>query len=192
MQLENSFEVHASIEQVWSYLLGIEEVVPCMPGAELTETIDERNWKGKVKIKLGAITLQFAGRVAMEERDDQMHRVVLKASGMEQRGKGSASATVTSTLQALDPASTRVVIVQDLELRGQAAQMSRGMLPDVTAMLTQQFADCIKANLEAARATEPGEEPKQVKAGEIRAISLGASALWAAIKRFFRRLFARK
>ena len=48
MLIENTFDVSAPIDQVWSYLLNVEKVVPCMPGAELTETIDERNWKGKL------------------------------------------------------------------------------------------------------------------------------------------------
>src|SRR3990170_558726 len=98
MEIENSFEVPAPVEQVWSFLLDAERIVPCMPGAELTETIDDSNWKGKVTIKLGPVSLNFAGKVTMVERDDATHRAVLKASGMEQRGKGAASATITSTL----------------------------------------------------------------------------------------------
>lgn len=190
MKLENSFEVPASVEQVWAYLLDVERVVPCMPGAELTETIDDRNFKGKLTVKVGPVTLAFAGKVTMEEKDDAAHRVVLKASGMEQRGKGAASATVTSSLEAGEGA-TRVVIVQDLSVQGQAAQVSRGMMPDVSAKLTKQFADCIRTNLEAERSAAAGERPPPRTAGPVKGLSLAFGALGDAIKRFFRRVFGK-
>lgn len=148
MLLENSFEVPAGIERTWDYLLDVERVVPCMPGAELTETVDETHWKGKVTIKLGPVKLSFKGKVEMAERDDEAHRVVLKGSGMEQRGKGAASATITTTAEE-STSGTRIVVVQDLKVQGQAAQMSRGMMQDVTAKLTKQFADCLESNLQA-------------------------------------------
>jgi uncharacterized protein len=146
MLLENSFEVPADIDRVWSYLLDVERVVVCMPGAELTETIDEDNYKGRVKIKLGPVSLSFAGTVAVAERDNEAHRVVLKGSGMEQRGKGRASVTVTATAEQ-SAGGTRIDVVQDLQVQGQVASMSRGMMGDVSAKLTQQFASCIQANL---------------------------------------------
>jgi carbon monoxide dehydrogenase subunit G len=144
--IENSFEVPANIDHVWAYLLDVERVVVCMPGAELTETIDESNWKGKVKIKLGPVSLSFAGKVTLAERDDDAHKVILKGSGMEQRGKGRAAATVTTTAEQTT-AGTRINVVQDLEVQGQVASMSRGMMKDVSTKLTKQFAECLEANL---------------------------------------------
>lgn len=219
MLIENSFNVAQPIDRVWTYLLDVERVVPCMPGAELTETIDDRNWKGKVKIKLGPVSLSFNGKVSIEEQDDTTHRIVLKGSGMEQRGKGAASATVTSTLEAVD-GGTRVNVVQDLKVQGQAAQFSRGMMQDVSSKLTKQFAECLQANMEteeqvatpvgpsetqpattstaqpAAVATPPPratERPApQAAAKPIGGIGLALSALWGAIVRFVKRLVGRK
>jgi carbon monoxide dehydrogenase subunit G len=150
--LENSFEVAASIDEVWPYLLDVEKVVVCMPGAELTETIDEDNYKGRIKIRLGPVSLAFAGTVTVAERDDAQHRVVLKGSGMEQRGKGRASVSVTATAEE-SPGGTNVQIVQDLQIQGQIASMSRGMMNDVTAKLTKQFADCLQTNIGAGAAS---------------------------------------
>ena len=191
MLIENTFDVSAPIGQVWSYLLDVEKVVPCMPGAELTETIDERNWKGKVTIKLGPVSLAFAGKVTMEELDEAAHRAVLKASGMEQRGKGAASATITSTLEQ-SPEGTRVQIVQDLRVSGQAAQFSRGMMQDVSNRLTREFADCLQANMQAKDQADPGAEPvPMATAKPVQGIRLGLGALWRAVLRFFSRLFGR-
>jgi uncharacterized protein len=191
MLIENSFDVSAPIDHVWPYLQDIEKVVPCMPGAELTETIDESNWKGKVTIKLGPVSMAFAGKVTLEELDETGHRAVLKASGMEQRGKGAASATITSTLEE-SPEGTRVRIVQDLKVSGQAAQFSRGMMQDVSNKLTQQFADCLQKNMQAEEQAEPGVEPvPMATAKPVKGIRLGLGALWRAILRFFTRLFGR-
>jgi uncharacterized protein len=191
MLIENSFDVSAPIDQVWIYLQDIEKVVPCMPGAELTETIDESNWKGKVTIKLGPVSLAFAGKVTLDELDEAAHRAVLKASGMEQRGKGAASATITSTLEE-SPEGTRVKIVQDLKVSGQAAQFSRGMMQDVSNKLTREFADCLKVNMQAEEEAEPRVEPvPMATAKPVKGIRLGLGALWRAILRFFSRLFGR-
>jgi uncharacterized protein len=205
MLIENSFDVPAPIDYVWNYMLDVHKVVICMPGAELTETIDDANYKGKIKIKLGPVSLSFNGKVSIEERDETAHRIVMKASGMEQRGKGAASATVTSTLEE-SPEGTLVKVVQDLKVQGQAAQFSRGMMQDVSSKLTQQFADCLKANMSAEQqavaapptaggtagtveaATARAPVPQQV-AKPVSGIRLGLSALSSAIVRFFKRLF---
>jgi carbon monoxide dehydrogenase subunit G len=191
MLIENSFDVSAPIDHVWSYLQDIQKVVPCMPGAELTETIDESNWKGKVTIKLGPVSMAFAGKVNLEELDEAGHRAVLKASGMEQRGKGAASATITSTLEESQE-GTRVKIVQDLKVSGQAAQFSRGMMQDVSNKLTQEFADCLQANMQAEEQVGTGAEPvPMVTAKPVKGIRLGLGALWQAVVRFSARLFGR-
>lgn len=188
MLIENSFEVPAPIDRVWSYLLDVEKVVPCMPGAELTEAIDGNNWKGKVTVKLGPVSLSFAGKVTIEERDETAHRAVIQGSGMEQRGKGAASATITSTMEQTGDV-TLVKIVQDLKISGQAAQFSRGMMQDVSNKLTQQFADCLKANMQAAQQARPGEAAPVVTTKPVGGIRLGFGALGRAIARFFSRLF---
>jgi carbon monoxide dehydrogenase subunit G len=176
--IENAFTVVRPIGEVWEYLLDVERIAPCLPGAELTETVDERTWKGRVNMKFGPVSMSFAGQVEMAERDDAAHRVVLHARGTEQKGKGAADATVTSWLEP-DGGGTAVRMEADITLIGAAAQLSRGLIPEVSKRLTQQFADCLEANLgaPAAHATRVG------------GIRLGLAATWGVIAGFFRRLF---
>ena len=194
MRIENEFTVAAPADALWAYLLDVEKIAPCMPGAELTDTIDDRNWKGTVHATFGPVSMSFAGTVSMEERDDAAHRVVLTARGMEQKGKGAANATVTSWLEpGADPGSTTVKMEADITLAGAAAQMSRGLLPEISKTLTQQFADCLQAGM-AAEATVDGPEASEasqapVAAKPVGGIRLGLAALWAMIVGFFRRLF---
>jgi carbon monoxide dehydrogenase subunit G len=200
--IENEFTSPAPVEHLWAYLLDVERVAPCMPGAELTETIDDRNWKGKVLMKLGPVSLSFAGSVSMDERDDVGHRVVLHAKGMEQKGKGAANAVVTSWLEPGDGV-TNVKMQADITLTGAVAQLSRGLLPDISKKLTQQFADCLQASMaasEAAGATGDGDSPAPAGANPVAAppraqaiggFRLGAWALVRAVGRFFGRLFGK-
>jgi carbon monoxide dehydrogenase subunit G len=201
MQIENEFTVAAPTEDLWAYLLDVERVAPCMPGAELTDVIDDRHWKGTVHAKFGPVSMSFAGTVTMEERDDAAHRVVLKAKGMEQKGKGAANASVTSWLEpAADAGSTTVKMQADITLTGAAAQMSRGLLPEISKKLTQQFADCLQAGMaaeataatpatEAAAAGPTAQAAPAAAAKPVGGLGLGLSALWATIVGFFRRLF---
>ncbi len=217
MLIENEFEVPESVDHAWRYLLDVEKVAPCAPGAEITEVVDDRTWKGKILMKLGPVSLSFAGTVVIAEQDDTAHRVVLKAQGMEQKGKGAASATVTSWLEDQGPA-TLVKMQADITLTGAVAQLSRGLLPDVSAKLTRQFAECLRASMvaeeqlaqhAAVETAEPsaaaaGGEPTAAAAARpapatpvrppakaIGGIRLGLWALVRAIGRFFGRLFGR-
>ena len=194
MIIENEFTVAKPLDQVWDYLLDVHQVAPCMPGAELTETVDDRNWKGRLSMKFGPVSMSFAGSVSMEERDDAAHRVVLHAKGTEQKGKGAADATVTSWLEAAD-AGTTVKMQADMTLTGAAAQLSRGLLPEVSKRLTQQFADCLEQSLGGAAgaadpvgASTPSSAPAP-GAKPVGGIRLGLSATWSVLMSFFRRLF---
>lgn len=201
MEIENEFDVPAPVDHVWTYLLDVERVAPCMPGAELTEVVDDHTWKGKVNMKLGPVSLAFAGTVTMQERDDQAKRIVLAAKGMEQKGKGAANASVTSWLEQGDGV-TNVKMRADIHLTGTVAQLSRGLLPEVSRKLTQQFADCLLQSMRAAevRATESADVAAEVAAPveassgakPIGGIRLGLAAFWASIKGFFRRMFGKR
>ena len=187
MEIENEFTVKAPVDQLWAYLLDVERIAPCMPGAELTETLDERSWKGKVNMKLGPVSLSFAGTVAIEEREDETHRVVLHAKGMEAKGKGAANAVVTSWLES-GSEDTTVKMRAEIHLTGSVAQLSRGLLPEVSKRLTQQFADCLQESM----AAEETAAAASVKAEPISGIRLGLVAIWAAIVNIFKRLFGRR
>jgi len=189
--IENAFTVAKPLDQVWDYLLDVHEVAPCMPGAELTETIDDRNWKGTLTMKFGPVSMSFVGSVTLEERDDAAHRVVLHAKGTEQKGKGAADAKVTSWLEAVD-AGTAVKMQADMTLTGAAAQLSRGLLPEVSKRLTQQFADCLEQSLGgAAGASEPVGATAPAVPKPVGGIRLGLAATWSVIVSFFRGLFGR-
>ena len=211
MRIENEFEVNAPLDRVWAYLLDVEKIAPCAPGAELTEVVDDRTWKGKVTVKVGPVGLSFAGTVVMQELDDQSHTVVLKADGREQRGKGVASAIVRSRLESVD-GGTKVFIDTDLTISGAVAQYGRGMVGDISQRLTNEFAKCLQANITgeepapavpstgaaapgpgtsapAGTAPTPARAPSPATSRPVKGFRLGVWALWRVVARFFQRLF---
>jgi uncharacterized protein len=191
VRIANEFEVEAPVERVWAFVLDVQKLAPCAPGAELTEVVDDRTWKGKVNVKVGPVSLAFVGTVVMQERDDGAHRMLLKADGREQRGRGAASAVVQSRLEAVD-GGTKVFIETDLTITGAAAQYGRGMVQDVSQRLTREFAECLQTRLSAAEPVSRESPPvaaATVPAEPVKGIRLGLWAFWRAVARFFKRLF---
>ena len=143
MDLVDSFVLPLPIDRAWDLLLDLEKIAPCMPGAQLTE-IEGDEHRGKVKIKVGPITAQFAGQARFTEKDAAAHRAVITAEGREARGQGNANAVVTASLSAIDgPAgpgsATKVEVVTDLTISGKVAQFGRGVIVDVSSKLISQF-----------------------------------------------------
>jgi hypothetical protein len=193
MRIENEFVVKAPLERVWNHVLDVERLAPCAPGAELTEVVDERTWKGRLNVKVGPISMSFTGTVVIQERDDQAHRAVLKAEGREQRGRGAATAVVTSRME---PAGdgTKVVIETDLSISGAAAQYGRGMIGDISQRMTGEFAKCLEESIMASgHGSQSGDQTAAATPGQaatpVKGVRLGVWALWRAVVRFFKRLF---
>lgn len=145
MKLEHEFTVPAPVGTVWTALLDPERVAPCMPGATLTE-VDGQRFSGTVKVKLGPITLMYKGSGEFLETDETARRAVLKASGKDVRGNGTAAATVTVTLAEAD-GGTRCAVVTDLSITGRPAQFGRGLIAEVGGKIIDQFATCLASRL---------------------------------------------
>jgi uncharacterized protein len=189
MKLENTFEVPAPPEQAWELLMDVPRVIPCMPGAELTETVDDSTWKAKMTVKLGPMSFDFATDVKREEADVDAQRAKLSARARELRGRGGGQATIESTLTQVD-GGTRVHIVTDMSLSGAVAQYGRGMVEDVAGQLVGRFADCLRTQLVPATAearAAPAAASSPAAAKPVAGLALILGALRRAIVRFFRR-----
>jgi hypothetical protein len=200
MQLENSFSVGAPPERVFAYLLDVNKIVGCVPGAELAEVVDPTTFKGKVKIKVGPITVAYNGTARIADRDDANHSATLEAEGRETTGPGSARAKAFMSVAA-DGAGSTVKIVTDYSVAGRVAQFGRGVMEDVSRRIVNDMAACIKANVEAGEpggatasagpttngpgAGEPAPPLATATAAPVNAFGLLFSVLWARLKSVF-------
>jgi uncharacterized protein len=184
VKLENSFEVPAPPERVWDLLMDVHRVIPCMPGAQLDEEIDDTTWKATMAVKLGPIALSFKTDVKREEADTAARKTRLSAKAREARGRGNASATIDSLLTPQN-GGTRVDIATDLTLAGAVAQYGRGLVEDVSSQLIGQFADCLKKQLVGSE--EKAVAAVQAQSHPVGGLRLGFGALWRSVRRLFGR-----
>jgi carbon monoxide dehydrogenase subunit G len=157
VRLDHEFSVPARIEDVWTAVVDPERVAPCMPGATLGE-VDGDSFRGTVKVKLGPISLMYKGTGEFLEKDEQARRVVIKASGKDARGAGTASATVTVTLTAAG-GSTTGAVATDLSVTGKPAQFGRGMISEVGGKILKSFAACLAEKLGSTPESTPAPAP---------------------------------
>jgi carbon monoxide dehydrogenase subunit G len=203
MEFDNSFDVPLPPDQAWPVLMDIRRMAPCMPGAELTEVVDDRSYKGKISVRLGPVALTFAGLVKFEEIDDAAHKARVRAQGDDAKGRGAAQAIATIRLEPNGSGST-VQVHTDLSLSGAVAQYGRGvgMIQATAAALIKQFAGNLKAELAtrgaspanasaASAATRPAAPAQTATAPPpaakpISGFALLARVLWDSILRLFR------
>jgi len=152
MKLEQSFEVDAPLDRVWSALIDVRRVAPCLPGAELSEGDEEGTYAGTFSVKLGPTTASYRGTLTVEEVDEGAHRATMRANGTDKRGQGGAKATIVSTLRERDGGGTIVDVSTDYAITGRLARFGRGgMIQDVSNRLLREFASCLAETL--------GQEP---------------------------------
>jgi carbon monoxide dehydrogenase subunit G len=206
LEFDNSFEVPVSVDDAWTILMDIERIAPCVPGAELTEVVDEDTYKGKISVKLGPVALTFNGQTQFEEKDGNGHRARLKAQGTDAKGRGGAHANVSFHMEPAG-AGSKVIIHTDLQLSGAVAQYGRGvgMVKDLAQQIISQFADNLEKNVIAPQAVpaeaeahtdtggdgtaaaQPAAPPQP--AAPVQVGSMGLSVLWNALVRGIKRLF---
>ena len=150
MIITTRFELGAPMEAAWAYLLDVPKIAHCVPGASLTDVIDDKTYAGKVEVKLGPIGVSYKGKITLESVDATTHTVKVKAEGAETRGRGGASAVMTAALQASDN-GTSVVMNTDLAVSGVVAQFGRtGIMQEVAQRMAQRFASCVDQELKTA------------------------------------------
>jgi uncharacterized protein len=200
IDIQETFQVRAPIDLVWRFLLDPQQVAPCMPGAELDEIVDERTFHGNVKIKVGAITTRYKGKVHLTKVDEAARTIEMSAEGRE-TGGGTAKGSLASVMRTLPDGATEVVATASVDLTGKIMQVGRGMIQGVSHQLFLHFVAAVQAHLEplaapVAAGAEPAGGPAtlprpQAEPRAIRIVPIIWHVMWTAIVRFFRRLLGR-
>ena len=158
MELVNDFRVPVPIDKAWEVLTDVQRIGPCIPGAEVL-SVDGDDFTGKVKVKVGPISVAYQGHGTFVEKDAAAHRAVIQGTAKETRGQGNAAAIITCELKEEGRAVTGCVITTDLTISGKAAQFGRGVLADVSGKLIEQFAQRLEADLASEVAQAGGPAP---------------------------------
>jgi carbon monoxide dehydrogenase subunit G len=183
LRIEKTFQVGAPIEKVWSFLSDPAKVASCVPGAQITEKIDDKTYKGSISVKVGPSVTDYKGEVQILRLDAQNHQIEIQGKGQDVRGRGSASMTMTGKLATLDNGSTQVTSTSDVNVVGILAQMGSRVITEVSNIMFEKFSENFQALLQqptdqsAVASTEVKPEP--IRPGSI---------AWQAVKSMFRSL----
>jgi len=144
--ITKEFDVEQPLAKVWAALANPEEIVTCVPGAAITEKIDDRNYKGEVVSKFGPIKAVYAGDIEIVELDEANSKMVLKGRGLDSKGKGSADMVMNGLLSHTDGV-THVDFSMDITIVGMLAQFGSRLINDVSDQLLNQFVENFRAKL---------------------------------------------
>ena len=182
LQVEKSFRVNEPIEKVWSFLSDPAKVASCVPGAQLTERLDERTYKGTISVKVGPSITDYKGEVQIVRLDAENHEIEMLGKGQDVRGRGSATMKMTGKLRTLEDGATEVASISEVNVVGILAQMGSRVISEVSNIMFEQFSKNFQTLLQApAPPPEPGNtetKPKPIVA---------TSLAWQTGKRLFRR-----
>ena len=180
---DKNFEINTDIYTVWDILINPEKVVTCVPGAELTETIDENHLKGKVTIKIGPVTAKFNGDVEIEKRDISDYEIAMRGKGSDISGKGGASMGMQIKLNALET-GTEVCCRMTVSITGRIAQLGARMIEAVNNKMFEQFISNFTNMIEQENGLESTEvRPNKVE--PVRAASIVGSVIVSELKNKF-------
>jgi len=194
IKIEKVFQVQEPLESVWKFLSDPLKVAKCVPGAQITEAVDDRTYKGLIKVQVGPSITDYKGQLRIERLDDQAHEIEMVGKGQDVRGKGSASMKMTGKVRNLQEGSSEITTVSELNVVGLLAQLGARMINEVSSKMFEQFTVNLQRQLEKERLAESGSAPSQpeesnAEAQPIKVLPLVASALGEGIARSVKQIF---
>ena len=200
VQLDKTFPMASSPETAWEFLQNVEAVAGCMPGANITERIDENRHKGTVKVKVGPATMSFRGEVEVQDVDQAKRSLRLLGKGTDSTGNSGASMNLLARIDGVDDGLCELVGSSEVSMSGRAAAFGGRMMNTVADQILLQFAENFAAQVAALQSQSAAplsaadgtvsatDAPTASTAGELNALALA----WAVIKDWLSSLFTRK
>jgi carbon monoxide dehydrogenase subunit G len=199
IELQEEFQVAAPIDEVWKFLMDPERMIPCLPGASVSEIVSDEQFVGSVKLKIGAITAKYAGTITYTTADQGTYTCVMLAEAKE-KGGGTVSGTITTTLAQKDGV-VEAMVESCIDMTGRVVQVGRGMIEGVASEIIGKFVKNIKTTLEVPAAEEgapPGAAPaappefhREAEDESINVLAVVFKVMWQGIVNFFKRLFGK-
>ena len=181
IRIEKTFQVQQPVGVVWSFLSDPRKVVTCVPGARITEQVDQNNYKGSISVKVGPSVTDYNGEVQIVRSDPENYEIEILGKGLDVRGRGSAAMKMSGKLRALDEGRTEVTSVSELTVVGVLAQMGARVITEVSNVIFGEFTKNLEKRLAA-----PAVSPDSATDAAPKALNAGSLA-WEAAKGIFRR-----
>jgi uncharacterized protein len=192
IKIEKTFQVQEPLENVWAFISDPRKVANCLPGAQITETVDDHTFKGVIKVQVGPSVTDYKGQVHIERLDNEKHEIELVGKGQDVRGKGSASMKMTGNVRSLPDGNTEVASVAEVNVVGLLAQMGGRMIQEVSNQMFAQFTANFTARLQQERTASADPAAAQAGAEDakpIQALPVLFSAARESVAGSIRRIF---
>ncbi|MGH8829858.1 MAG: SRPBCC family protein [Polaromonas sp.] len=183
--LEKTHPLPVPADFAWRVLQDIEGVAACMPGAKITEKIDDTHYKGTVTVRVGPATVSFKGDIEIKGIDAAKRELQLGGKGSDTSGQSGASMDLIATVRETGPGTCELMGNSEVMVTGKAATFGGRMMGTVSDQILKQFFDNFTLRVQQTAGQAVTAAPP---ANEINAMAL----MWAIVKDFFRRLFGKK
>jgi carbon monoxide dehydrogenase subunit G len=187
IKIDKTFVLDAPIEQVWIFVTDPSQVVSCLPGAAISEKIDERTYTGTITVKVGPVTTSYKGKAQFERVDEDRFEAELIGRAQDVKGKGSAEVRMVTSLRSSENGKTEVHMISEVALIGPLAQFGGRLLQDVADQLIQQSIHAMNQKL--ASQEGPALDSTNTTVEPMKAIPFAFKIFWRAVVRLFRRIF---
>jgi len=188
LRIEQTIALDAPPDRVWAFLTDPYEVASCLPGAAITEQVDDRTYRGTITVKVGPVTAGYRGTIRFARLDRATWEAELVGQGQDVKGKGGAEMRMQSRLRPTD-GGTEVTVASEVSISGILAQLGRGMIESVSAQIFKQFAAAMQRKLAAPSGAGPESTPAPPPEDKpLDALSLGAKAVGETMGRAVKRL----
>ncbi|MBV8968681.1 MAG: SRPBCC family protein [Verrucomicrobia bacterium] len=193
IKIEKSFQLANPPDEVWQFLSNPQKVATCVPGSRVTEQVDERTYRGVIKVQVGPAVTDYKGEVHIERLEPEKREIEMIGKGQDVRGKGSATMKMTGLVHSLPNGGSEIVTVSEVSVVGLLAQLGARMIQEVANRMFDQFTANFRNQLERERSgsapagTEGGSQTAEPE--PIKALPLVASVTGDAVKGVVRRIF---
>ena len=191
VKLEKTYPVAATANSAWKLLQDIKSVAACMPGAEITEQIDETHFKGMIKVKVGPAVAAFKGDIEVQGIDTEKMELILLGKGADTKGTSSASMLLTASIHKTEEAQCELIGHSEVTINGKMASFGGRMMDSISQQILQQFADNF-SNSVIAMGEGSDAEAAAAKIAEAPNELNGLAMMWHLIAGFFSKLFSRE
>jgi uncharacterized protein len=192
VELEKTFPMPGTVAASWEFLQNIEGVAGCMPGAKITERVDDTHYKGTISVRVGPAGMTFKGEIEVRALDAATRTLHLVGKGSDTSGTSGASMDLVARIEPGETeATSNLVGRSEVTMSGKAAAFGGRMMGSVADQILKQFAANFAAQVQARSAA--ADPPSTAPSTAAPATELNALALfWAMLRDWFRGLFRRK
>jgi len=182
LKIEKTFQIEEPVDKVWAFLSDPRKVATCVPGAQITEQVDEKTYRGAISVKVGPSVTNYKGEVQILRLDAQNHEIEILGKGQDVRGRGNASMKMTGKLSPLPAGGTEVTSISEVNVVGILAQMGSRVIAEVSNIMFDAFTKNFQERLKASAVPGAGD---QAGVDELKPVQ-ATSVAWQAAKGLFR------